>query len=50
MLVSNELPILEGENKGSLINRADSEGLKYPTLLRGEEQLCVRVCKFTRAV
>lgn len=48
MLVSNELPILEGENKGYLINTADSQGLKYPQLLREEKRLCVRVCKLTR--
>lgn len=47
MRVSNELPILEGENKGYLINTVDMQGLKYHKLLREEKQLCVRVCKLT---
>lgn len=45
MLVSKELPILEGENKGYLINTAD---LRYPKLLGEEKQSWVRVCQLAR--
>ena len=48
VFIPNELPILEGENKGYLINTADWQRPKYPKFLREESQLCARVCKLTR--
>lgn len=47
MLISNELPILEGANKGYLINTADWQRLQYPGLLR-VKPIVSRACKLTQ--